>query len=167
MKKILLGAIAVTALVGAGSAFAQTCTPTSGAFTGANSNTVFGPFDTCGATNQLVTNCSGLNPIGTATDAIFSVQIGPGAHSGNFVISTTAGTFDIYAGIMSGSCGAGSPCPVEADSNGAGGSETLAIDGLANGSYWLIVTSFTAGQCGAINIAIPTLPVSLQSFSVE
>lgn len=166
MKKILLGAIAATALIGAGSAFAQTCTPTSGAFTGANSNTSVA-FDTCTATNQLGTNCSGLNPIGSATDAIFSIQIGPGAHSGDINLTTSTGTYDMYAGIMSGSCGAGSPCPVEADSNPAGGAEVLPIGALANGTYWLIVTSFTAGQCGNINIGLPTLPVALQNFTVE
>lgn len=167
MKNFLLGATALAALIGAGGAMAQTCTAAAGSINGTSNGQTIGPIDTCAQTNQLVTNCSSLNPIGAAQDAIFAVKVGPGAHSGNFVISTTTGTFDVYAGLMSTACAAGSPCPLEADSNAAGGSETLGpIDGLANGDYWLLVTSFTA-QCGSISIAVPTLPVTLQGFSVE
>ena len=167
MKNFLIGATACAALIAAAGVSAQTCTPTAGAFTGANSGSTAGPFDTCALTNQMALNCSGLNPIGAAQDAVFSVKIGPGAHSGNFVISTTTPTYDIYVGLMSTACAAGSPCPLEADSNPAGGSETLGpIDGLANGDYWMLVTSFGA-QCGSISIAVPTLPVALQGFSVE
>jgi hypothetical protein len=165
MKKIILGATALAALVGAGSAFAQNCTASSGALSGANSNSNVA-FDTCTATDQLAVSCSGLNPIGPAQDAIWSLQIGPGAHSGSIGISTTTATFDIYAGIMSGSCSGGSPCPVEADSGGAGGAESLDIGALANGTYYLLVTSFGA-SCGPVTVALPTLPVALQTFSVE
>lgn len=165
MKKVLLGAAALAALFSAAGAFAQTCTASAGALNGANSGTNV-TFDTCTATDQLAVSCSGLNPIGPAQDAIWSVQLGPGAHSGEFNISTTVGTFDIYAGLMSGTCSGGSPCPAEADSNGPGGAETLAIGSLAAGTYYLLVTSFSA-SCGSVTLAVPPLPVSLQSFSVE
>ena len=167
MKNFLLGTTALAAMIAAGGAMAQTCTAAAGTINGTNNGQVLGPFDTCAQTNQLVTNCSALNPIGAAQDAIFAVKVGPGAHSGSFVISTTTGSYDMYAGLMSTACAAGSPCPLEADSNPAGGSETLGpIDGLANGDYWLLITSFGA-QCGSISITVPTLPVALQGFSVE
>lgn len=151
----------------AGSVSAQVCTPTAGTITGAESGTALAPYDTCTATDQLAVSCSGLNPIGSATDAIWAVQIGPGPHSGNMVISTSNASYDIYVGLMSGSCNGSSPCPLEADSAGAGGTETLGpMNGLANGTYYLLVTTFIAG-CGPVTIANPTLPVALQGFSVE
>ena len=165
MNKTFLGAAALAALLSAGGAFAQTCTATSGALTGANSNSAVN-FDTCTATDQLAVSCSGLNPIGPAQDAIWSLAIGPGAHSGSIGIATSNAAFDVYAGIMSGACSGGAPCPVEADSNGAGGAESLAIDGLANGTYYLLVTSFSA-SCGPVTLTLPTLPVALQGFTVE
>jgi len=168
MKKTLLGATVAVSMLWAGASFAQTCTANAPvALTGANSGQALAPFDTCTATDQLAVSCSGLNPIGSATDAIWSVQIGPGAHSGSFNIATSTGTYDLYAGLMSGTCSGSSPCPLEADSAGAGGSETLGpIDSLANGTYFLLVTTFGAG-CGPVTLTVPTLPVALQAFSVE
>ncbi|MGB0132775.1 hypothetical protein, partial [Dokdonella sp.] len=154
MKKTLLGATVAASLMFAGASFAQNCTPSAGTpvLNGATSGTPQAAFDTCSATDQLAVSCSGLNPIGNATDAVWAVTIGPGAHSGSFNITTSVGTYDIYAGLMSGTCNGSSPCPIEADSNGAGGSETLGpVDGLANGSYFLLVTTFGAG-CGPVVI---------------
>jgi hypothetical protein len=167
MKKILLGATVAASLAFAGASFAQTCTPSAPPITGANSGQTLAAYDTCTATDQLAVSCSGLNPIGPATDAIWSVTVGPGAHSGSFTIATSNGAYDLYAGLMSGSCSGASPCPLEADSAGPGGSETLGpIDSLANGTYFLLVTTFGAG-CGPVTITVPTVPVTLQGFSVE
>lgn len=169
MKKTLLGLTVAAGFLAGGAVFAQTCTATTGTplIDGADSNSTLPAFDTCAATDQLAVVCSGLNPIGNALDAIWQVNIGPGAHSGSFGISTSNASYDIYAGLMSGGCSGASPCPLEADSNGAGGSETLGtIDSLANGTYFLIVTTFGAG-CGPVTISVPTAPVTLQGFSVE
>ncbi|MEZ5462438.1 hypothetical protein [Dokdonella sp.] len=164
MSKIWIG-LAFAAFSGCVSA--QVCTPTAGNITGAQSGIPLPSYDTCTATDQLAVSCSGLNPIGNATDAIWSVQVGPGAHSGSMVISTSNAAYDIYVGLMSGSCNGSSPCPLEADSAGAGGTETLGpMDSLANGTYYLLVTTFGAG-CGPVTITNPTLPVALQEFSVE
>lgn len=167
MKKILLGAAVAASLFYAGAGFAQTCTANAPAITGVQSGQVLAAFDTCTATDQLAVSCSGLNPIGPATDAIWSVTVGPGAHSGSFNIATSNGAYDLYVGLMSGSCSGASPCPLEADSGGAGAAETLGpVDSLANGTYFMLVTTFGAG-CGPVTITVPTLPVTLQGFSVE
>jgi hypothetical protein len=95
------------------------------------------------------------------------VTVGPGAHSGSVSISTTNAAYDIYVGLMSGSCSGASPCPLEADSNGAGGTELLGpFSGLANGTYYMLVTTFGVG-CGPVNIQVPIVPVQLKSFAVE
>lgn len=176
MKNIIFGCtVAMVGCVAAGSAFAQTCTPSAGAIALSGPDSLTTPitnFDTCGVTNQLVVMCS-ASGTSSATDAIWSVNLGPGAIGGatapeqNFVISTSSGTYDMYAALMSGACSGAAPCPVEADSNPAGGSETISVQGLAAGQYFLAVTSFTVGQCGPVTIAVPRLPVSLQNFSVE
>ncbi|TAH46257.1 MAG: hypothetical protein EYC71_04135 [Gammaproteobacteria bacterium] len=169
MKKILSGSLALACLALAGSAFGQTCTPTAGtpALNGSNSNSTTAAFDTCTATNQLAIICSSTTPIGAATDAIWSITLGPGAISGNLTVNTTAPTYDMYVALMQGTCVDSAACPREADSGGAGGSETIDLTGLAAGQYFLAVTSFTSGQCGSTTISLPTLPVTLQGFSVE
>lgn len=168
MKKTVLALAASAAIMMTGSVFAQTCTPSAAApvLGGAQSGQVVN-FDTCAASDQLVAVCSGANSIGTATDAIFRVNVGPGAHSGSFNIATTNAAYDLYAGLIQGACSGAGFCPLEADGAGAGGAETLGpIDALANGEYYLIVTTFAAG-CGPVAITVPTLPVALQQFSVD
>ena len=168
MKKILSCSIALAGLVFAGAALGQTCTATTGtpALNGSNSSSSSGPFDTCTAIDALNQMCSSSGT-SAAVDAIWSITLGPGAISGNLVVSTTAPTYDIYIALMQGACSGAAPCPREADSNPAGGSETIDLTGLTAGQYFLAVTSFTAGQCGAVTLALPTLPVALQGFSVE
>ena len=166
MKKIALVSVMVAGLCSGGVALAQNCTGSTGSISGANSGTSLPTFDSCTASNQLAVACSGLDPIGTAQDAIWTVTIGPGAHSGNFTITPAAG-YDVWAALMSTTCSGASACPLEADSAPAGGAETLGtIDALANGTYFLIVSSFSA-QCGNITVQVPTAPVSLQTFSVN
>lgn len=175
MKNILACSIAMAGCIAAGSVYAQTCVASAGAIplTGVHSlTTAIENFDTCTVTNQLGAMCSSATT-SAANDAIWSVTLGPGAIGGasapeqNFVISTSAATYDIYAAILQGACSDAAPCPREVDDNGPGGSETISIQGLAAGQYFLAVTSFTAGQCGPVTIAVPRLPVSLQNFSVE
>lgn len=168
MKKTILAVAVSATMMFAGSAFAQVCTATPGTtvLNGAASGTTVN-FDTCAASDQLIAVCSGANSIGTATDTIWRVDVGPGAHSGSFTISTTNAAYDIYAGLISGACSGAGFCPLEADSAGPGGTETLGpVNSLANGEYYLIVTTFASG-CGPVSVTVPTLPVSLQQFSVE
>lgn len=175
MKNLLICSMVVAGCVLAGSVSAQVCTASAGtiSLTGANSlTTPITNFDTCGVTNQLGAMCSSATT-SAATDAIWSVTMGPGAIGGatpaeqNFVISTTSATYDMYVALMQGACADSAPCPVEADSSPAGGPETISVQGRPAGQYFLAVTSFTAGQCGPVTIAVPRLPVALQNFSVE
>lgn len=168
MKKILSCSIALAGLAMVSSAFAQTCVPSTGtpALGGSNSNTTTAPYDTCGAIDALNQMCSSSGTSG-ATDAIYSLNLGPGAISGNLTVNTTSPTYDIYIALMQGACSGASPCLREEDANPAGGSETIPLTGLAAGQYYLAVTSFTAGQCGPVTVDLPTLPVTLQGFSVE
>jgi hypothetical protein len=168
MKKTLSCSIALAGLVMAGSAFGQACSPSAGtpALNGSNSNTSSGPYDTCTATNQLSFMCSSSGT-SAAIDAIWSITLGPGPISGDLVVSTSNAGYDMYIALMQGTCADTSACPREADSNGAGGSEQITLTGLTAGQYFLAVTSFTAGQCGPVTLQLPTLPVTLQGFSVE
>lgn len=168
MKKILNGSLVLAGLMLAGSAFGQTCTPSTGtpALAGPNSNSTSGPFDTCGAIDALAQMCSSSGT-SAAVDAIWSITLGPGAIGGNLTVNTTSPTYDMYIALMQGSCSGASPCPREADDNGPGGSETIDITGLAAGQYFLAVTSFTVGQCGSVTLELPQLPVTLQGFTVE
>ena len=165
MKTLWIGLVG---LIFSTSIFAQVCTPSAGNFSGIDSGTSSNPYDTCTATDQLTVSCSGLNPIGTAKDAIWSIAVGPGEHSGNLVILTTTPTYDLYVGLMSGSCSAGSPCVLEADSSGAGGTEVLGpFDNLANGTYYLLVTTFFGTPCGSVTIQSPNLPAVLTRFTID
>lgn len=175
MKNSVICAIAVTACAFAGTAFGQVCTPSAGAIalTGANSlTTPITNFDTCTAVDQLAAMCTS-STTSAATDAIWSFVLGPGAIGGatpaekNFVITTTSATYDMYVAIMQGTCSDSAGCPREVDDALQGGAESISIDGLAAGQYYLAITSFTAGQCGPVTIAVPRLPVALQNFSVE
>lgn len=175
MKNFLVCSMVVAGVAFAGLASAQTCTPSAGAIALAGPQsltTAVTNYDTCTATNQLNFMCSSSGT-SAATDAIWSVTLGPGAIGGatpaekNFVVSTSSATYDIYLAILQGACSDAAPCPREIDDNGPGASETISIDGLAAGQYYLAVTSFTVGQCGPVTIAVPRLPVALQNFSVE
>lgn len=153
--------------MGTHSAVAEPCTPSAGSISGTNSGDIPPAFDTCTVTDQLAVSCSGLNPAGSAVDAIWSVAVGPGAHSGSIVIPTTNADDDLYVGLMSGSFSGAAPCPWEADSAGPGGSEALGpLDGLSNGPCYLLVTTFFVGS-GPVNMLIPTVPIKLQKFTIE
>ena len=165
--RLALLAFTFASVLCARDSFAQNCTATSGVLTGENSGVALSPFDTCTATDQLAVSCSGLNPIGPATDAIWQVDLGPGAISRNIVLSTSVSTYDLYVGLMSGTCSGACPCPLEADSNGPGGSEFLGpLEALSGGTYFLLVTTF-GGGCGPVVVSLPNLPVALNSFTVE
>ena len=175
MKNILACSIALAGCAFAGTVSAQVCTASAGtiALDGPESlTTAITNFDTCGVTNQLGAMCSSATT-SAATDAIWSVTLGPGAIGGatgaeqNFVISTSNAGYDMYVAVLQGACADSASCPREVDSAGNGGTESISIDGLAAGQYFLAVTSFTAGQCGPVTIAVPRLPVALQNFSVE
>lgn len=162
-KKTMIAVAAQLLLVGG--AYAQTCTPSAGTLVDnpASNLTV----DTCASANQLASVCNGLTPIGNTSDTIFQVQIGAGA-TGNIQVTPTG--YDAYVALMQGTCTGGSTCLREEDNAASGGAETVSAVGLAAGTYFMLITSFSpvAPNCGPTNVVVtPTLPVTLQNFSVN
>lgn len=157
--------VAAAQLLLAGGAYAQSCSPAAGALTDA-SNTV--NVDTCTSTDQLASICNSSTPIGNAPDTVYAVQIGATA-TGR--IEVTPSNYDAYAALLQGTCTGGATCSRESDNPGTGaaGKETIQAAGLAAGSYFLLITSFAAsGNCGPTGVQVfPTLPVTLQNFSIN
>jgi len=158
-KNILL-AIAAQLLL-AGGTYAQTCVPSAGSLSDAT-GTIF--VNTCNSTDQLASICNSSTPIGAGRDTIYSVQIGVGP-AGSIVVTAP---FDAYVALLQGMCTGGATCAREADSVGVGGAESVSMVGLPVGSYFLLITSFTAADCGNTSVTVtPPFPVMLQQFSVE
>lgn len=167
MKNIAILALAAGLSLAASGVNAQTCVASAGntPITGANSGTTLN-INTCTATDQLAVACNGLSPIGNAPDAVWALTIGPGASSGNITVTPTGTGWNPYLMVLSGACSGGSTCVIDADDNGVGGSETGAIP--AAGNYWLMITDESGTTtCGTGTLALGTLPVNLQDFSVE
>lgn len=167
MKKIAL-AVAALAIFGSASVSAQTCTANAAfpSVPDAGGPVVVNGDSCTGATNQLNASCSDANPIGAANDYVYSFNLGTGA-SGNASLAPTG--WDAYLAIMAASCASTATCPTESENGGNGVTEQVNFTGIAAGSYFLLVSSFAAaGNCGPFALTItPTLPVSLQKFSVE
>lgn len=167
MKNVSLVATAIGLCIAATAANAQTCTATAGntPLTGANSGQTLN-INTCTATDQLAVACNGLSPIGSSPDAVWQLTIGPGASSGNITVTPNGTAWDPYLIVMAGACSGGSTCVIDADNGGAGVAESGAVPGT--GSYWLMITDESGlTSCGTAALALGTLPVSLQGFSVE
>lgn len=166
MKILARAILAATATFAASGLYAQTCTPSQGAYSGSDSNTTSN-VDTCAATNQLAVACNGLSPIGTAPDAIWTLTVGPGASSGNITFTPSGTAWNPYLMVMSGACASGSTCIVDADNGGSGEAETGTIPAGA-GTYYLMVTDESGTTtCGAGTLGFGTLPVTLQNFTVS
>ncbi|HSX61186.1 MAG TPA: hypothetical protein VLF18_13375 [Tahibacter sp.] len=147
-----------------GGAYAQTCSPNAGTLIDSPPSTI--TVDTCASSNQLLSACNGLDAIGASPDTIYSVQIGATATGG---IAATPTGYDLKLALLQGACAAGSTCIRDADNGGAGQAENFSVAGLAAGTYFVLLTSFGGSpDCGSTNIVVtPTLPVTLQNFSVN
>lgn len=176
MKKIALLALAAVALgCVQTAAFAQTCLqPTTivsnGQFSG----------DTCAASG----NETGVQKVcgaGNFTDkaAVFTWTRASASdpHTGNIAITTNQASpgYDIGVGIVRTTCGTAGVCVglFDANSDGTSG-ETIDLTGAAFGpadTYYMFVSSFgdgsTGGTCGTFAGTVGTLPVKLQSFSID
>ncbi len=147
-----------------GSVFAQVCSPNGGTL--AWGDTSFN-VDTCTSANQLNAICSGLTPIGNATDTIYQLNVP--ANAGGALSATPTG-YDLYLAVLQSSCTGGSVCSREQDDASVGGAETVLFAGLPAGTYFLLLTSFNAASpnCGPTSVVFnPTVPVTLQQFSVD
>lgn len=168
MRNVSLLALSASLCLAASGANAQTCVASAGnsTLTGANSGQTLN-VNTCTATDQLAVACNGLSPIGGSPDLVWQVTLGPGATSGMITVTPNGTAWDPYLILMAGACSGGSTCVIDADNAGAGGAESGNIPAAAGG-YWLMVTDESGlTSCGTAAVALGTLPVSLQSFSVE
>lgn len=147
-KKTMIAVAAQLLLVGG--AYAQTCTPNAGSLTDATGTL---NIDTCTSTNQLASVCNGLTPIGNTSDTIFQVQIGASA-TGNIQVTPTG--YDAYVALMQGTCTGGSTCLREEDNAASGGMEQVNAAGLAAGTYFMLITSFSpvAPNCGPTVVTV-------------
>jgi hypothetical protein len=169
MRNVSLLALSASLCLAASGAYAQTCVATAGntPLTGANSGQTLMGVNTCSATDQLAVACNGLSPIGSSPDLVWQVTIGPGASSGTITVTPTGASWNPYLILMSGACSGGSTCVIDADDNGPGVAESGNVPAAAGG-YWLMITDESGlTTCGTADVTLGTLPVSLQSFSVE
>lgn len=171
MNKTILAA----AMVGIGgllsvNASASVCAANaSTALSGATvpASTVFNG-DTCAGTDQLVNTCGDATAIGNAKETIYSVTLGA-TNSATFSVVGTG--FNPYIALMSGAaCNSLDGCGAFENAGNAG--TPVAIGPTANspaGQYWLVITDpSNAAGCGTFALtATPTLPVQLQSFSIN
>jgi hypothetical protein len=182
---MLLGGLGLAGTASAQCTFDATVTG-AGPFTSPSTSTCgknlsFTPF--CGGGN----NIAGTGDIGTADPSgvsIFQVQVGTSNTGVTWgVTSSTAGFFPEMA-LISGSCAAGNACLID-DTNGTqtiapikAGSTVAptppagnAVDPIAAGTYYLIVSSLIGGTtvaCGSFVFTVSaTLPVKLEKFSVD
>ena len=131
--------------------------------------------NTCGGDSTITNFCGGVQPTGPSN--VYSYVAGASV-SGNISVTPT-NPFNVALGVVSGgaNCNAAlsSNCNGVSDSAGDGaanGTETFALSNTSTSgtTYYLIVTSLSgtaANQCGAYNLSMGTLPVTLQKFSVK
>lgn len=152
--------IACGLTLGAQGAFAQTCASPLVLIAGPTSG------DTCSATNELGTICIfGSSP---ANDIVYSVNIVTPYTATSVALTNNTPAWNAAMLLLQGACNGNTPCPRNADANGAGGNEVLDVSGLAAGSYLLVVTSTNGDpSCGSYGLIVNGgVPVELQSFDV-
>lgn len=173
MKKIL----AIALSLAAPAAFAGTCAAPGPAITVGSNTAQIVDASSCGTDAGFGgAICSGSQFFDPATTvAIYQIDVGA-TNEFNIIIADTAPYNAAVALLAPGACGPTAPCFASGnDANAAGGGETLP-DGGADfppnapaGSYFAAVFSFDSapGNCGTFSMTVtPTLPVSLQSFTV-
>lgn len=163
MKKIALAAGALLCFGLSGTAFAQTCTGFSGTISSAVSNQAG---NSCQASSTLAQACTNGEFLNGAGVAIYQVTVGAGA---NFTISVNSTTFIPWIGFIANTCSSNTACSVDLTRANPGTITSPALTPAA-GTYYLIVgdVSADAPGCGDFSLTMgPTLPVELQSFSVN
>lgn len=125
--------------------------------------------NTCAATNDISTFC-GLFP-SPDNDVVTRFTVDATHTATTITISTSTPTWNFRAFLLQASCGAAAICADSADSALEGGAETLNINGLGNGHYYLTIDTSgdpSTANCGAFTAtANGTLPVQLKSFSID
>jgi hypothetical protein len=173
MKLIALAASTLALGVFASTAFAQSCGSPTTITSGQTITNAAGLPTTCGGDQSFTDICGGATLTGASN--VYSWVKGAGAPSGNIVVTPTAPSpYDTAIAIVesSSTCAAAlGNCLASADNAGSGLAETVSLAGTgAAGNYFLIISSFSAtgaNQCGPYGVTVGTLPVKLQSFSIN
>lgn len=159
--KISLSILAGALMLASGGAFAQTCaspTPLPG-----NANLTG---DTCAGSNELGTVCIfGSSP---GNDIVYSITIVTPYTATAVALTNNTPTWNAALLLLQGACNGNTPCPRNADANGAGGNESLDVSGLAAGNYLMLVTATNGDPgCGQYGLSVNgSFPVTLESFDV-
>jgi hypothetical protein len=128
--------------------------------------------DTTTADTTVATVCGGVNLTGPVD--VYTWTNTGGTMSGSITVTPSNATFDVGLALGDGATCAASlgTCDGTADSNGAGGAESITLTGLTtNKTYFLFVSSFASG--GATTTSGPytglagVLPVKLQTFEIN
>lgn len=161
-KALLLGISSVLASV---DVYALTCTIPYTPFQQPNAQAIG---DTCTGSNIIGTYCGVANS--PQPEHIYSVTLNNPTATQIAMTNVGAG-FSGSMVLFQGTCVNGDNCAANAISPGAGQPVNLDITGIPNGNYFLAIVAdpnAAAGNCGTYQInANGTLPVELQSFSVE
>lgn len=167
MRNIVTIALATAAILGGGSALAQTCASPSSWNPDAAGNPVQAG-TTCGGTDSVSLFCSALDSAGKP-DVVYQITLAaPGATrtATSITIAGGAAGFTPTMNMYSDACNTADACVQNGDPT-----SPLPLGAVPAGTYFLTVsaTSFdAAGACGAFSMATNgTFPVSLQNFSVE
>ena len=152
--------------------FAQTCSsPTT-----ISSNQTLNNLNNCGTApgngDTTIGTVCGSNDVTGGVHVFTWHYGGANAPSGSITVTPTA-PYNPAIFVGDGAdCGTAASGFCDGQSDSAGQTaETIALSGLntANTTYFLFVASTAAGtaSCGQYNLAVGTLPVQLQTFSVK
>ena len=151
--------------------YAQSCsspTPLSSGQTITNSG---GLPTTCGGDQSFTDICGGATLTGPSN--VYSLTVGASPSGQITVTPTTPTSYNTAIAIVGpgATCSASlGTCDATSDSSNGFGPENVSLNGLAAGTYYLVISSFdttAASQCGPYGITVGTLPVKLQKFSVK
>ena len=168
MKKsaLLLPCLLLSAVAWS-TAGAQTCASPTGLTSGGNFSG-----DTTAGDTTVGSVCGGVVLTGPVN--VYTWTNGGGAMSGSITVTPSNATYDVGLALGDGAtCAAAlGTCDGTADNGVGGAAESIALGALAtNKTYFLFVSSFAAGAAtvtsGPFNGTAGTLPVKLQSFSVN
>lgn len=128
-----------------------------------------GSGNTCTATNDIGTFC-GLFP-SPDNDVVFRFNIDATRDAASITVTNSTPTWNLRAFILQSTCGVAANCADSADSTGEGGAETIAVNTLGNGTYYLVVNTSgdaSTANCGSFTWAANgRLPVQLKNFSID
>jgi hypothetical protein len=122
--------------------------------------------NTCMAQNELGTLC--IVALSFANDIIYSFAVTSPYTATSISLTNNTPSWNAGMVLMLGECNGNTPCVRNADAGGPGANETLSVAGLADGAYFLVVTS-TVGDttCGQYGLTVDGTPVELLLFDVS